>query len=234
MTHDRPFEAPDLIEVMEEAVNYNRFLKDLLAEWAGPLGTVLDFGAGNGRFALHLQSLGARVAALEPDPGLRARIARAGIAVYEDLGAVEGESMDGVYSINVLEHIEDDLSVLRSMWRVLRPGGRLLLYVPAFQILYSANDRRVGHVRRYRRHELVDRLADASFRVVRAEYVDTVGFAAGLWYRLFGSRDGWLAPSAVRLYDRVAFPVSRYLDSLLQGAIGKNLLVLGERSETSG
>ena len=97
--------------------------------------------------------------------------------------------------------------------------------MPAFRALFSANDVRAGHVRRYRRGELVERTESAGFQMESARYVDALGFPAGLWYRFFGNRDGGLDVGAVRLYDRVVFPVSRQLDRLAQGFVGKNLLV---------
>ena len=87
---------------------------------------------------------------MEPDPHLRARIHELGVPTHTGLADIADASVDALYSINVLEHIENDLAALREMRRVLRPDGGLLLYVPAFPLLYSTNDRRVGHVRRYR------------------------------------------------------------------------------------
>jgi hypothetical protein len=84
----------------------------------------------------------------------------------------------------------------------------------------------VGHVRRYRLRDLSQRIKDAGFAVERARYVDSIGFFAGLAYRFFGDADGDLDVRAVRLYDRVVFPISRVLDSLFGRILGKNLLVL--------
>jgi len=227
---EREFEARDLIEVMEEAVNYNRFLLDALAAWAGGIRRVLDFGAGNGRFALGLRERGFEVHAVEPDPMLREGIAAQGIVGHESLEALGQQRFDGVYTINVLEHIEDDRAVLEAFREHLHPGGRLLVYVPAFTILFSANDERVGHRRRYRKSTLLPALRAAGFAVERASYVDSIGFAAGLGYRFFGRRDGGVAPTSIQLYDAAVFPLSRRLDRVLGSFVGKNLLVCATRS----
>lgn len=221
----RHFEARDLIEVMEEAVRYNRFLISELARWAADLRSVLDFGAGNGRFAIALRERGVEVSAIEPDPLLAGSIRARGVPVYSDLEELGQRRVDGIYSINVLEHLVDDRAVLAGFRRRLAGGGGLFLYVPAFPILYSANDARVGHLRRYRRRELVARVREAGFAVESARHVDSLGFAAGLGYRLFGRRDGGLDPAKVRLYDATVFPLSRRLDRLCERFIGKNLLL---------
>ena len=183
MSGERTFEAPDLIEVMEEAVNYNRFLIEELLAWSRGLAGVLDFGAGNGRFAAALHEEGVDVHAIEPDSGLRDKIEAKGVPTYESLDRVEDRHFQGVYSINVLEHLEDDAEFLRGFHRCLQPGGRLFIYVPAFPVLFYANDERVGHVRRYTRSVLVNRIRTAGFDVEHAGYVDCLGFFAGLGYR---------------------------------------------------
>ena len=233
MSGARAFEAPDLIEVMEEAVNYNRFLIDELLAWSSGLARVLDFGAGNGRFAGALHEHRRDVHALEPDPDLRDKIEAKGIHTQESLDRIEDRQYQGVYSINVLEHLEDDAAFLRSFYRCLEPGGQLFIYVPAFPVLFSANDARVGHVRRYTRSVLVNRIRDAGFVVERAAYVDCLGFFAGLGYRFFGNQDGGLDVGAVRLYDRVVFPMSRVLDRIAWPMFGKNLLVRAVRPDSS-
>lgn len=226
---DRAFEAPDLIEVMDEAVLYNRFLGREVARWAQGAERILDFGAGNGRFCIPLAQRGHRVEAVEPDAALRRSIAERGVPARESLDAFGAERFDGIYSINVIEHVEDDEALLRDFFGRLVAGGRLLLYVPAFQVLFSANDVRVGHLRRYRRRDLRERVERAGFRVTRARYVDSIGFLAGLGYRFLGNRDGGLNVSAVRLYDRAVFPVSRLLDRGCQRWLGKNLLLTALR-----
>jgi SAM-dependent methyltransferase len=225
----RPFEAPDLIEVMDEAVRYNRFLVESLVRWGRGAGCLLDFGAGNGRFCSALYERGFDVAAVEPDAGLRALIRERKVPVGRSLEALGDKRFGGVYSINVLEHVEDDVALLRALRERLTPGGRLFLYVPAFPLLYSGNDARVGHLRRYRRADLAGRVRAAGFQVTRATHIDCIGFAAALWYRRFGDRDGGLDPAAVRLYDRAVFPLSRALDLLCCGTFGKNLLCEARR-----
>ena len=227
MTTERAFEAPDLIEVMEEAVNYNRYLIDEISLWSRNFVGVLDFGAGNGRFASALHERGRKVHAIEPDRSLRDKIEGKGVATFESLEQVKDGQFQGIYSINVLEHLEDDRGFLRQFNRCLEPGGELFLYVPAFEILFSANDERVGHVRRYRRGQLVERVREAGFEITHARYVDSIGFVAGLGYRFFGHADGGLNLGAVRLYDRVVFPMSRLFDKVTWPLLGKNLLVRG-------
>lgn len=226
---DRAFEAPDLIAAMDAATNYNGFLVQQLADWARGANRLLDFGAGNGRFAIALQERGFEVSAIEPDSALRDRVQARAVSAYASLATLGDLQFDGIYTINVLEHIEDDLAILERFHELVRPGGRIFIYVPAFPILFSANDERVGHVRRYTKRELLSRVVKAGFQIEKARYVDSLGFAAGLAYRMFGNREGDLSVQAVTLYDRVLFPVSRAIDRVAGRFVGKNLLLCGTR-----
>lgn len=214
------------LEAMVEAKRYNAFLVDLVVDGMRGREELLDFGAGIGTFAQALLARGVHVEAVEPDDAQRRQLESLGIVAFRSIGDVGDGVFSGVYTLNVLEHIEDDAAVLKELHRVLRPHGRLLIYVPALPLLFTAMDVRVGHVRRYRRRELLDRVESAGFAVLDTRYVDCVGVIATLAYRFVGSRDGRLDPRSVALYDRLVFPISRRLDRLFQRVAGKNLLVL--------
>jgi ubiquinone/menaquinone biosynthesis C-methylase UbiE len=74
-----------------------------------------------------------------------------------------GREFDAVVSVDVLYHIEDDRAALRELWRVLRPGGVIVVNVPAYRWLWSYHDVAVHSVRRYARSELVEKLDEAGF-----------------------------------------------------------------------
>lgn len=80
------------------------------------------------------------------------------------------EFFDLVVALDVIEHIQEDLTAIRELNRVLRPGGSLIVTVPAFQFLWSNHDLAVHHKRRYTRSELRDILGLGGFIVERATY----------------------------------------------------------------
>lgn len=217
------------LEVMEEAVRYNDFLAGLVVSRARPGDKLLDFGAGTGFFASRLAAQGFDVTCVEPDRRLRDELERKGLRAMPDLAGLRPESLDAVYSLNVLEHIQDDAAALADLYRVLKPQGRLLLYVPAFMVLYSAMDRRIGHFRRYRKHALAQLVLGAGFAVDEVRYVDSLGFAASMVLKWLGNPSGELGRGTVRFYDRWLFPVSRALDRWLATLVGKNLVLRARR-----
>ncbi|MEW9571377.1 class I SAM-dependent methyltransferase [Rhodanobacter sp. Si-c] len=76
------------------------------------------------------------------------------------------DEFDLVGAFDVIEHIADDERVLREIHRALKPGGGALFTVPQHPGLWSIQDVHACHVRRYRRHELANKLRSAGFRIV--------------------------------------------------------------------
>ena len=214
------------LEVMREAENYNRYLQSLVETYAGAAKRVIDFGAGNGTFAIPCAAAGFDVTAVEPDDQLRAMLVRAGIAALADAEALPNEAFHYAYTLNVLEHIEADVEALRTLRTKLVPGGRLFVYVPAFPLLFTSMDAKVGHVRRYTRATLRASLSAAGFEIRTIRYADSLGFAATLLFKAIDDGRGDVNRRLLRLYDRLAFPVSRVLDALTHRWFGKNLLAL--------
>jgi SAM-dependent methyltransferase len=219
----------DNLEVMLEARNYNAFLHSIVAAQIEPQDRVLDFGAGSGTFAVPLLQRGINIVCVEQDARLKETLHRAHVPVVTTLEEIAPSSVDLIYSLNVLEHIEDDYNAIIALAERLRDGGRLLLYVPAFPVLFSAMDRKVGHHRRYRRGPLVQLLNKGGFRVLRAIHVDSLGFILSIVYRILGNNSGEINKLTLRLYDRLFFPVSRALDYGFRHCFGKNLLIVAEK-----
>jgi SAM-dependent methyltransferase len=220
----------DNLEVLVEAKRYNRFLVDAIVDAGRGCGSALDFGAGTGSISRMVRERGIDVICVELDPALRDRLHDLGFTVYADIDAVGDDSQTFVYSLNVLEHIDDDEGTLTHILPRMTPGGRFLVYVPALQWLYSSMDRKIGHYRRYHRHDFVRMAERAGYRVERAEYADSLGVLATLAYKLVGSRRGDISLASVRFYDRFLFPISRLLDRMgCSRLFGKNLLVVLER-----
>lgn len=227
MSDEAAYNGVDVLEVMSGAENYNRFLHELVIDGGNIDGKVADFGAGMGLFADMLHRDGCDVMCIEPDEGLRRKLTEKGLTVCAGIADLEDNSIDYVYSLNVLEHVEHDSEALAEIFRILRPGKRLMLYVPAFMVLYTSVDRKIGHYRRYSVKELRQKLGAAGFEIEKSRYEDFLGFFVTLLYKaLDRKQDGTINPSMLKLYDRWLFPLSRLLSRIFGAWIGKNAHVL--------
>jgi SAM-dependent methyltransferase len=139
-----------------------------------PDGTkrVLDIGCGAGNMFHHLARYGPVVGVdNNPRPLLVAR--ERGYDVREGLAEnlpFDDESFDLVALFDTVEHIDDELGVLRECYRVCAPGGHLVVTVPAFMWLWSNNDVLNDHKRRYTTKQLKEVMAKAGFETKRATY----------------------------------------------------------------
>jgi SAM-dependent methyltransferase len=200
-----------------EARHYNDWLFDRARPHLGQV--VLDAGAGLGTFTELAAAEASTVVALEPEPELAAQLrerfaGRPGVTVVEGPAeappAAVGDGFDSIVCLNVLEHVRADGAALAAFLRLLRPGGRLLLLVPAHRALHGAYDRAVGHERRYARAELRQRLEGAGLEVETLRHVNPLG-AAGWLLRVRPGRNGSWPSGSFRTFDRLV-PALRRLD----------------------
>ncbi|MGH8372940.1 MAG: methyltransferase domain-containing protein [Gammaproteobacteria bacterium] len=144
---------------------------DVSKDW--PAGRFVEMGAGTGHMTRIFLQRGFSGAChdLGDDSRrmMRANLAFAGdhIQVVDALTALPASGFDYLFAFEVLEHIDDDLDVLREWVSYLRPGGRILVSVPAHMRKYGRSDEIVGHVRRYEREGLRELLAQAGIRDIK-------------------------------------------------------------------
>jgi SAM-dependent methyltransferase len=219
----------DVLETLENAANYNALLLDLILRSADGRRRMLDFGAGLGTFSRLLRDRNIEVVCVEPDPYLSDILARDGFTTFSDLKEVPDGSVDFVFSLNVLEHVKDDFTTICRLGAKLQKQGRLLVYVPAFQCLWTGLDDKLGHYRRYRRVELERLVRSAALPLRESGYVDSLGFLATLIFKIFGNRRGDLSARTLAFYDRYVVPVSKVLDLLLSDLFGKNVYVVASK-----
>lgn len=231
MTQSEPaaYAGASVLEFLTEAKRYNHYLASLIDRHVEPNSEVLDFGAGTGTFALPLMRRGVELICVEPDAVLSAKLRAAGANVTRRLDDIADNSLDLIYTLNVLEHIADDANTIRALSTKLKPGGTLFIYVPAFKILYSGFDASIGHLRRYRRAGLAKMVLGAGMQIVEMRYVDSLGFLVALIFRAVGASN--ISPTTVKIYDTLCFPLSLLADKLLNSCLGKNALVIGKKGK---
>jgi 2-polyprenyl-3-methyl-5-hydroxy-6-metoxy-1,4-benzoquinol methylase len=195
---------------------------------------VLEYGAGVGTLARNWElKTGIKPDCIEIDSTLRSMLINRGFKCYDKPESVM-KFYDGIYTSNVLEHIENDEEALKKIHAMLKPDCNLVIYVPAFMCLYSGLDSSIGHYRRYHKKEILEKLRKNKYTVIDSHYVDSIGFFASLAIKFFGYK-GRLSLGDKRsllIYDKYIYPISSILDTLgLRYFFGKNILVVARKIE---
>jgi ubiquinone/menaquinone biosynthesis C-methylase UbiE len=93
------------------------------------------------------------------------------------------DTFDLVIALDVIEHVQDDNRALSELYRVLKPGGMVIIFVPAFMFLWSITDEVSHHFRRYTAKELGEKISKQNLQVVRTSYFNTFLFFPILFIR---------------------------------------------------
>lgn len=153
---------------------------------------ILDLGCGSGLTLETLTRHGHRAVGLDLRPeGLRRAVGRLERASFVQADATrlpfKRDLFGAVTMLDVLEHV-DDRALLSEVRKVLRPGGHLLLTVPAMPWLWSYRDEAAGHLRRYTRRRLRAVLSEAGFQIEEMRYYQFLLFPFVALARLLGRR----------------------------------------------
>ena len=220
------YQATDILEALTYAVKYSRyqcnFLEAEIKKFNPKTVKILDFGAGIGTYPDMLKELGYTVDCVEKDPPMIKILKKNHAKVYDDISQVK-EKYDVIYSLNVLEHIEDDTKALADLKACLKDKGEIVLFVPAFNIIYNKLDTKSGHYRRYRKKDLQKLAQNTKLKLVKVKYSEPIGFILALIYRVIGGSDN-LNPKPVHIYDKYLFPVSVFFEPPTKHLFGKNIL----------
>jgi 2-polyprenyl-3-methyl-5-hydroxy-6-metoxy-1,4-benzoquinol methylase len=218
---------------MTHARNYLAWQSRLVTPELGP--RVVEVGCGIGTFTGEMLDREA-VLALDIDPECIERVRRhypnrpnlrtlvcdagsGGLSAFRDFRA------DSCVCLNVLEHIEDDRTALAGMASLLRPGGVVVLLVPAFQALFGPIDQNLGHFRRYRASLLAPLAAEAGLQVKKMRYLNSAGFFAW-WASSKILKREFHSERQIECYDRYCIPWIERLENRFHPPFGQSLFAV--------
>lgn len=207
-----------------------------------PGARLLEAGCGTGGNLAMLETFG-EVSAFEPD-ALARDLAGRKTATQVREGRLpsdvpfEAEAFDLVVALDVLEHLDDDLAGLKVLHGKLRPGGWMLITVPAFSFLWSHHDIVHHHKRRYRKRDLVRLASAAGLTPVTSTYFNTllfplvavVRFAKNL-LGIESADDGRMPTSLLNGVLGAVFASERHMIGRIALPIGVSILMIVRRPE---
>lgn len=199
---------------------------------------ILEIGCGTGHNLPMLAQFG-QVDAIEIDDIARAKASErlgkpVGTSPLPELSGVEPGSYDLVAVLDVVEHVDDDVAALKAMAGALKPGGKILITVPAHQWMWSAHDVVNHHKRRYSKATLTSALEAAGLEWKKLGYFNSLLFPAAIAARfvgkLTGKDDSDDSPPAKPLnavFEKI-FAIERHLVGRMPMPPGLSLILLAE------
>jgi len=233
------YEGSDL-EALSTLHRYQKWIVETFQPHLG--GRAIEIGAGMGNISTLLRPHVDSLYLVEPSANLGEPLRRrfegdSGVKVLHDsletwMPGIAETSYDSIILVNVLEHVKDDAAALEGIWQILKPGGKLMLFVPALKFLFSDLDALHGHYRRYYRDDLNRKVRTAGFKIVESRYFDSIGILP--WW-LLNTKMGATKfnPFLAKVYDIIFAPLSRGLESIIEPPFGKNILLIAKRPDNS-
>lgn len=237
--------ASDKIKTGEETyssaiADANNYMSWVISGFRNHLrGKIIEVGIGHGSYCTELSDYGEYLGLDLDEKSVEdaarrfpsSRFAQCDILDISRLESVVGGKADSILSVNVLEHIEDDQRAIANLISVLKPGGHVMLSVPALPFLYNDLDRLAGHVRRYTLQRFRMLLEQQPVEIVRLCYFNPIG---GLGWGLnslkrHSSLNSDAVNGQIRFFDRYVLPVSRVLDPLFRPVFGQSVTCIARR-----
>ncbi len=227
-----------LEEVRQRRLLINRCDAWLYSEVAPYVGRrVLEVGCGLGNLLRHLLNrdlvIGIDLAASSVETVKREFNAHPHVKAFvqdivdDSAVALRDYDIDTIVSLNVLEHVRDDLKALSNIYEILCPGGTLVLIVPAHELLYGSMDSSIGHFRRYDKKQLAEKLYTVGFSVQSQYYLNFLG-ALG-WFLNGRILKQEVPPrNQLKLFNRIV-PLVGEIERLMHPPVGLSLVSVSKK-----
>lgn len=202
-------------------------------------GDIVEVGIGHGSYFQKLSQYGNYVgididarSVLEAQQRFTGtRFAQADILQSGFLKDLLPEKADAIVSINVLEHVADDAAALANLVDAIKPGGTLLISVPAMMGLYNDMDRLAGHHRRYHLADFRRLLAPLPVEIDRLCYFNPIG-GLGWWVNRFKRHDSLNSNAIngqIEFFEKYVLPISKLVDPLTRRFFGQSVTCIAHR-----
>jgi protein-L-isoaspartate O-methyltransferase len=225
------------LELFEKAHHWKAYYGNILKPYLK--GDVLEVGAGIGGTTTSLcDGLQKTWLCLEPDEQLAShiqeKIDHKKIPSFCEVKSIYSNQLNvkalfnAILYMDVIEHIEHDDQELMVAYRHLKPGGALIVLVPAHQCLYTSFDKKIGHFRRYSKKRL-QQAVPKELKKEKLLYLDSVGLSASLANKLL-LHSPMPNEKQIKVWDNYMIPLSRFIDPIFGYTLGKSVLGVWKKS----
>jgi 2-polyprenyl-3-methyl-5-hydroxy-6-metoxy-1,4-benzoquinol methylase len=137
------------------------------------------------------------------------------------------ETFDSIYALNIVEHVADDKLAIANMRKLLKPGGNMVILVPAYQKLYNVFDKELEHYRRYTLKQLDGIMRANELEVIHHQYFNFIGIF-GWWFSGSVLKKKTIPGGQMKLYNKLV-PVFKVIDQIIGQAAGLSVISVGRK-----
>jgi 2-polyprenyl-3-methyl-5-hydroxy-6-metoxy-1,4-benzoquinol methylase len=232
-------EGGQTLDVISEAIKFNEWMYKTIQNYC--TGNILEIGSGIGNISQFFIDRKAEITLSDIRSNycqqLREKFPDAKEVLQLDLTHEHFdreyskylEQFDTVFALNVVEHIENDHTAIANCFKLLKPGGKIVILVPAYQKLYNRFDKELEHYRRYTKRSLNRIIEQNNFSIVHGQYFNAMGILG--WFVSGALQENKTIPkNQMSLYNKLV-PIFKLIDKLLFNKIGLSVISVGEKKK---
>ena len=220
------------LTVIEKANKFNQWMYENVKKFA--VGNILEIGSGIGNISQFFIRDGYSITLSDTDEfyisQLKSKFSNKNILAI-DLAhndfAVNYKSLfqsfETIFFLNVLEHIENDELAIQNCKHLLKPGGVLIILVPAYSFLFSKMDRELHHYRRYTKKSLMKLLSKEKCRVTKAFYFNALGIIGWMYAKIFNLQK--LPPKEMSFFNKLT-GFAKLVDKIFLNKAGLSVIAI--------
>lgn len=224
--------------LLSERYNYNRWIYNNIKNFIG--NNILEVGAGIGNITDFI-IFKDKLTLIDVDQSyvdyLSAKYSfrnQSNFNVFRvDIQNIESSPVtelkyDTVVCLNILEHLENDRKAIENMISLLQPGGRLIILVPALNILYGSMDISFGHRRRYNKKQFKLLVEGQNLDIVKFYYLNFLGLFG--WYvngKIFKNKE--LPEKQTKIFDKLV-PFLGLIEKIVKPPLGQSLVLIAQKN----
>ncbi|HRP56399.1 class I SAM-dependent methyltransferase [Agriterribacter sp.] len=223
------------LETISNASNFNQWMYAEIKPFLK--GEILEIGSGIGNISRYVIADGFKITLSDFNPGYYQWLKEK----FSDSQYVQNimqidllhpdfqkkysflyEKFDSVFLLNVIEHIEDDITAVKNCKFLMKPNGHLVLLAPAYNWLYCRFDRELGHYRRYTLHSMKHILKCNGLHIHSGSYFNSAGITGWLFFgKIMNNK--MIGNGEMSVFNRIV-PIARILDKLTAKKIGLSVI----------
>jgi SAM-dependent methyltransferase len=240
----KEFDAEGLqtLEVVARADKFNCWMYETIKPYCN--GKILEVGSGIGNISIFFLEHGSRITISDIRQNYREEL-KSKFSSYNNLeGVIDLDIVaenfeskyehligkyDTVFSLNVLEHIKDDLLAIKNYRSLLKKNGTLIILVPAQKFLYNSLDKELFHFKRYKKNELIELYQKQNIQLIHSQYFNFIGMF-GWFYTGNILKKKLIVSGHMKWFNRFV-GLFKLIDKIVLNKTGLSVIAVGEKTD---